>query len=511
MSTDPGATLTDPTPADRYHARPLGALVGVGRSSLRSARVWMRLPSCRQATVGVQRRDQPETRQTTIVELPEASERDHTHAVDLARLGHRLDPDTAYDVVVIADGHAHHCRFRTTPPPTSRERICFAVGSCHDPFREDGHEDAASMDFLRAIPDCLASFDARHTFLIGDQVYSDLPASVSLFHEPYFRTVAPPGVETVLDARRAQVRRLYQQRYHYGWKGSEWRALQAATSTSMLLDDHDIVDNFGTAPEHSTERWRALREGALDAYHDYQGSRFLEARGPHASAVFDLGRIRVIQLDIRSERRHVDGHVQVFDQAEAFLDRALREGADASVLCIAIPVPIAHVPDWLIDHARTLEGPDGDAADRWSAAPMRRARDRFLARIRAHQAAHPGQRVLFLSGDTHAGAIGQIAWADGTPPALQLVSSAISNAQAPWVRLLSETAPSFVHRLEDASGASYGTVSLLEAAGTNPFGRLNLGLVEVAYEDGRDRVRLTLVGATTEAPGWSVAAQTDWL
>ena len=73
----------------------------------------MRLPSCRRVTIGVQRRDRPETRQTTMLELPDAEERDHTHTVDLARLGHKLDPDTPYDVVVIADGHPHPCRFRT--------------------------------------------------------------------------------------------------------------------------------------------------------------------------------------------------------------------------------------------------------------------------------------------------------------------------------------------------------------------------------------------------------------
>ncbi len=51
---------------------------------------------------------------------------------------------------------------------------------------------------------------------------------------------------------------------------------RSARAGVAILDDHEIVDNFGTPPEHSEPAFQNLRAGALDAFYDYQGARALQ-------------------------------------------------------------------------------------------------------------------------------------------------------------------------------------------------------------------------------------------
>ena len=72
-----------------------------------------------------------------------------------------------------------------------------------------------------------------------------------------------------------------------------------------IIDDHEIVDNWGTRPEHQQPEWQAIGEGARAAYMDYQGSRIMPLGRNLADSLHYMvsyGNLSVFVMDLRSTR-----------------------------------------------------------------------------------------------------------------------------------------------------------------------------------------------------------------
>jgi alkaline phosphatase D len=182
----------------------------------------------------------------------------------------------------------------------------------------------------------------------------------------------------------------------------------------------------------------------------------------------------------------------------------LRRHEDKKILFLVLPVPVVHLPRWLAQGVSRLTPPGEDFSDRWSSGGHVRDRDRFLQLVHEHQRRCPTQRVILLSGDIHIGCAQVIRWSDGVPPLLQLVSSPIAHVTSLWERLACQWGIRLLRRIQ-VDPQLTASVQLLPGVGRanrNPYGGLNLGLVEIETPAaGADpEVRLLLYGHRGDTP-----------
>lgn len=408
--------------------------------------------------------------------------------------------------------------FRTSPAaPGPLRRYALGFGSCHQPFDEEGRVDPERLRLLSGLPELFRRHRVERVLLLGDQMYADQPRFTSLFSSEGFREVAPAGRASILECSRAEVRRIYQDRYRAFFGVRELDALLAAFPCTMVLDDHDVIDNFGSDPRHASPAWSNLRAGAIDAYWDYQASRARAPRdpsGPRSGAhSFRYSALRVFVMDLRAQRRVAGGEGRIADEPQwAELEGFLEASGPKDVLVLALSVPLVHLPD-LVSKATVPLLPDGSAMDdRWSAPHLRPCRDRLLRLLEAQRRRWPDQVVVLLGGDIHIGMAHELRF-PGHRPIYQLVSSGLSNPESTFLQMGS----AWLARLAEHRGTSVGDPQVqiqrlsAEKEGDNPFLGLNAGLVEVEETSGPPRVRLALVGARKRGDAPFLAFRSPWL
>lgn len=490
-----------------FFDRPMERTVGAGRVDRRSARLFARSPHPGEHRVRIRSLDGDAEAHEATVTPTNPLQTDGTFSLLYPQEvpgACELTPGTRYSFTVThrdSDDRVGEGFFRTAPEPGSEEarRFTFGVASCHNPFNPDGHLETTALRTLSVAPDALEEAGASRLMLMGDQVYGDLPAALSLFDPEFFREVAPPNRETILDCTREEIRHLYQERHRIFWKTDRFTELMRRWATHPILDDHEIVDNFGSAPEHGEPRWQAVRDGALDAFHDYQARRvFGERRPPSFHHGFRHGDAAVFVMDLRSQR-HLEGDsLWLFERSQlADMRRFMKANGDANAMVLVLSVPILHVPDWMATLGGDLTGEGSDASDRWSHARAHGSRDALLELLERHHEAHPHQRLVLVGGDIHVGCAVQFKWKESSARAVQLVSSAISNHQGLAHRLAAESAPA-MRSVMGKGRRLYTEAALIEGReglNKNPFGGLNFGLVDIQTEGTDTTVRLRLVTA----------------
>ncbi len=476
-------------------------LVAPGLVDAHSVRIWLRTdrpgwhtltltsPDGLSETRRFEVRDDPATDGTHVVRWP-----DDVGAAPL-RPGVRYGFDVRHtDGENVGSG-----RFVTAPlgPDDAHDEFSIAIASCHQPFEEDGTVRHSSLGLLHSLETSFEAFNVEQLLLLGDQMYTDLPKHHALFGNS-FKRVAPPGRETVLDCTRAEVRALLQERYRIFWKIAPFARLQANYATLCMLDDHEVVDNFGSAPKHASPEWANYRAGAIDAFHDYQALRAHD-RTPKPTtfaARFARGPVAGLILDLRTERVADDDHIRILGEDQwMLLDRFLVSEGRRPVLLLGLSVPILHAPDWLIETAGHLVPKGGDVSDRWSHPHARPDLDRLLERLRLHREAFPAQKVILLGGDIHVGVVSQLAIGD-TGPIFQFVSSAVSNLEKRINRLASGELPMITRGTTTESGlaCSFSLVPGVDGRDENPTDALNAGVLTLRRSGDEWMVRMRIVG-----------------
>lgn len=393
-------------------------------------------------------------------------------------------------------------RFKT-PPAQAQDapaRWTLAFMSCHQPFGSDGAvtEDARRM--LKAAEDLLAARDVELVLFLGDQVYADAPEALSLF-------ASGAEAHPLIERTAAEVRAAYHHRYLHAWHIPSWQRLHACAATACLPDDHEIIDNWGSDEAHGAPAWQKVGHAALDVAFAWQGLRsFAPPRPPTFQQSFRWGNAGVFMLDTRSQRRNdgtTAGSCIIAPSQETLLETFLRANADLPVLLIGVTVPLVHLPDWLTSMGAALSLSASDLADRWSNPVWVDLRDRLLRRLDEHRQRHPHQKIVLLSGDIHAGWAVRFVHADEDAergrfgpghPVVQLVSSAVSNGDNSWVGALSEA---LLHASKllagKVAGLALSHLAGVEGARENPFGGLNVGLLEIAAHGAEAELRFQIV------------------
>lgn len=228
--------------------------------------------------------------------------------------------------------------------------------------------------------------------MMGDQIYADDLAFI-----------AP-------DTKLTQFLR----RYRTVFSQEHVQALMARVPTYMILDDHEIEDNWPASADH--EDWVTLYPHAIHAYQIYQCSHsplfYVDKDGRINGSLekfwyhFSDGCLDWFVMDTRTERQLTEKHHRMVSpgQLDALL-QWLNDGSDR-VKMIVTSVPM--MPDM-----------DTDDADKWGAFPTQR--EAILDAV----AAMPNPRVVFVSGDVHCSFAAALLVKGRTKPiAYQVVSSA---------------------------------------------------------------------------------------
>jgi len=495
-------------------ARQLQNMVAVGEVGPDHARIWMRSDQPGEVKVFCHESDNFREEQ----ELPVTIDDDASDYTKTLLIG-GLKPLTRYGYLVVRRNDLKPLgggTFMTFPekPSDTPERVVIGLMSCHQPFNEDNFDlDPRRKRLLEVTQNILKDNDVKFLLLGGDQIYSDVPKNRSLFEEHYTKNWNHPMGPSILDWDADSVRKAFQERYRIFWNMREIKQFYANYPCYPILDDHEIKDDWGAEKAHSSKAYQNIKKGALQAYFDYQGSRVMErtARLPRSFHYsFDYGTIGVFVMDIRSERKVVkEGELnQLYGEAQmADLQAFLNRSHDKHVLLIMSSVPIVHLPEWLTKMGNRLFGSLVDFADHWSHGPNQSDRNRLLRVIYEHQMRHPRQRVIIVSGDVHIGCAFSIEWKGRKPkPVLyQFTSSAISNRTKSFTAEWGKAGPEHAFIDMDCGDGLKAKTRLLKSDddGMNPYGGLNLGLIEVLRNADEDQssVRLRLVGYPEERNG----------
>lgn len=499
-----------------FQNEPLRNMVAVGAIGAYSVRLWIRSERPGALTIRWWPAGDAGTAQQAGFSIPAENDRDNTCSFlipeDFPSLPPLMPLQTYYfhithnsDGTCIGAGH-----FETAPahPDDTPERFALAVMSCHQPFTADGAVSIQAEQMLRAAHRCLQAHNTRLVFTVGDQMYADNPLQLSLFDARYFATIAPPGRHSLHECSAAEVRQIYQRRYRHFWNLPAWQAIHADFPCYPILDDHEIVDNWGTNEDHQGPGWERIGQGARAAYYDYQGARvFSEKAAPFASFHYSLsyGHLGIFVMDLRSQRTGGQKS-QLFSvqQGDAFR-QFLHEHRHKQCICIVLSVPIIHLPQLPVKILGHLAHWCEDFADRWSTGGHRRDRDRFLHWLFTHQRQYPEQRIVLLSGDIHIGCVHDVHWQPHGAHLYQLISSGITNNIGKIMQNISGLLIRLNRHVRTDDGTLKARVNLLRGVNwqhQNPYGGLNVGILEIITPapGARPAFRFFLYGHDGEEP-----------
>ncbi len=214
--------------------------------------------------------------------------------------------------------------------PADPRRLSIAFGSCHLPGAP------ASLNRWQALA---ARNDIDLAFLIGDQIYGD-------------------GIENVFFDTNDWNER-YVRRYNQLWTYQPVRRVLRSRPIYMTLDDHEVVDDWGTEPVDVTREAAGLR--AYRIFQQQHGPMGLGTRVDHG---FRRGPAAFYVTDSRTARGKssafpVMGRAQ-FDRLKAW--SRSEEVRTADLVFMVVPVPPAMLPIAQLEElASALAAPVGGA------------------------------------------------------------------------------------------------------------------------------------------------------
>ncbi len=406
-----------------------------------------------------------------------------------------LEPGSETEYEVALDGERRWPDEDSDLPPSAirtmggDEPLRLAFGSCrvslphHAPFTltKDEHDDAREMDALFGLVQEMRRSPRerwpRVLAMIGDQVYADevSPETVAFIRKR--RDIRRPPGEEVADFE--EFARLYRE----SWEDPPIRWLLANVSSAMVIDDHDVNDDWNISQawveQMRKEEWWPERECAgIVSYWLYQfignlspelirdsellaevraaddGWEVLEpfARdergirdGARWSYCRDLGPARLVVVDSRLGRVLEEGNRSMLDEDEwAWLENELAAECEHLLIATSDPFLLAHA---LHNLERWGEAVCAGAWGGWAAKQGERLRqgvdfdhwaafgesfDRLARLIEDRATGRNGRAprtITLLSGDVHHAYLAEVEFSrSATSSVWQAVCSPFRNA-----------------------------------------------------------------------------------
>ncbi|GAB3598710.1 alkaline phosphatase D family protein [Angustibacter peucedani] len=379
-------------------------------------------------------------------------------------------------------------------------RVRLAFGSCRRaaPF-DKGSLRKVGADALVALAERMMGGGHDQwpdaLLLAGDQVYADDPSPAMKHRLQQLHALGARRAEGEDEDVREEIIDFeeYTWLYQESWRTPAVRWLLSTLPTCMILDDHDLRDDWNSSWSWRQEIsqkpwWRQRVVGAFSSYWVYQHLGNLSPRELAQDEVYaavraatsteareqvladfawradtdpssarwsyhrDFGRTRLVVLDSRCSRDLDPDHRAMVDDVEW---QWFRDVTDAEVdhLLIGTSLPflllhgVHHLEGWDEACAQGAWGPLGGrmgeklrlALDLEHWAAFRTSFDAMVERVgEIGRRERPPASVMWLSGDVHCSYVAT-AQVEGVDPArtsvVQLTMSPFRNPLEPWIRL----------------------------------------------------------------------------
>lgn len=306
----------------------------------------------------------------------------------------RLEPAAA---AWLAQANIHKAALLCEPEPPG---LRFVASCCRYPGLgfEQVRADASLKDIVHKMEG--GQISPQFMLMLGDQIYAD--ATAGLMDSP-----------SVIEKLTLSTRRAF--------ASEGFRALTTRLPTYMVIDDHEIGDNWSTDATlfrdgYDKEEADAvrLRDTALSTFTAYQWAHSpCNGTRPGFNYQFEGPASSFFVLDTRTQRRRYGPAPQICAPEQL---SALKDWLDEHTDHVKFIVTGSVVVPGLSEYETADEVPVR-AADTWQLAPEQRSE--LLELVDACRATH----VVFISGDYHCSAIatltfsgGRTAYAVVTPP-----------------------------------------------------------------------------------------------
>jgi hypothetical protein len=387
-----------------------------------------------------------------------------------------LEPGTTYEYGVALDGETRwpepgselpRSIIRTVDP---NRRIDIVFGSCraalphHPPYTlpKDEDERGRGLDAVHTLALSMIESEPDRwpelVLLLGDQVYADEVSPQALeFIRSRRDTTRPPG-EEVADFDE------YTRLYLESWGDPVIRWLFSTTSIAMVIDDHDMHDDWNISrswledmnqlpwwPERvvaglmsywiyqfignlspreleQNHLYRKVRElgDAGPVLREFAAKEDREREGKRWSYYRDLGSTRLIVMDVRTGRVLEEGRRSIFDEEEwDWVQEKVRGDFDHLLIGASDPYLLApglhYLEAW---NEAICGGAWGKAAarigermrrgvdcDHWAAFQRSFTRlARLLEEVGSGARGRPPASICILSGDVHHAYLAEVAF-----------------------------------------------------------------------------------------------------
>lgn len=326
--------------------------------------------------------------------------------VELAR---RLPPiENIAPLLLELDADSSEVEFRTFPDAKEvQDRLSFLLGSCRYPglLWKIKEADRIFGPMLKHFDDGSTGPAPRFTLMAGDQIYADT-----------LNRFVPIGLADTYEE--------FQERYRTAFGSPNMRKLLRKAPTYMILDDHEIEDNW-TQDRLKQAANHRLFNIAIGAYMSYQWSHGPRTFGRRLYYTFNCGGYPFFALDTRTQR-YKDDEVGLRDnhllgrptidpehpgQLDEFLDwlkEQQQKNGNVPKFVMTSSVFAPSPMDERIEHAATeddlftMNKGRREGSDGWPAFPGTRKA------LLEHIVANKIQNVIFLSGDIHCSNIARL-------------------------------------------------------------------------------------------------------
>ena len=345
-----------------------------------------------------------------------------------------LPPPSAWSDALMELPEQECCASFRTFPQFPQSRLSFLMGSCRYPglLFKAKKSDAIFAPMQRKIGNQNSESPVRFVLMTGDQIYADL-----------LNRVIPIG--------RADSYKEFQDRYIEAFGSPNLRKLLSSIPHYMILDDHEIEDNW-TQDRINKAETRALFNLAMGAYMSYQWSHGPRSYDRNLFYHFDCGGFPFFVLDTRTQRfrddvmddladNHLLGRPSINpsdypSQLDHLCNWLIKQQKEKNNSPKFIVTPSVFVPNEI---ATVKSDQHKNTSDSWAAFPS--TRRRLLDTLVEHRI----QNVVFLSGDIHCSCIAELQF-KGSEAAESLKAFSITSSAFYWPFPFADGNPSdFVH------------------------------------------------------------------
>lgn len=359
-------------------------------------------------------------------------------------LAERLpSPRVWWDELLALEPSLSVAEFTTFPAEDTgvQRTLSFLVGSCRYPglLWKAKHSDAIFGPMLDEASGRHGRPPAQFVMMVGDQIYADM-----------LNRHVPIGLADTFEE--------FQERYLVAFGSPRMRALLRKLPTYMILDDHEIEDNW-TQDRIRDAKKRRVFNLAINAYMSYQWIHGPTRYGKRLFYDFRCAGYPFFVLDTRTQR-HVDDIAHSLDDNHMLGRPSLAEDEPSQLEFLLhwlreCQLTRGDIPKFIISSSvfapnpvSAREGREGEPeqrvkwkedSDSWPAFPS--TRKAILKSIIDDRI----QNVVFVSGDIHCSNVAELRFS-GSPAAAALKAFSITSSAFYWPFPFADGEPSsFVH------------------------------------------------------------------